>query len=202
MKKNYLYIKYEKEYLEICELVKSKPLANEDMYSIGLFLLALINRAMVTSKGIETLLRTENYESALPLLRVLMDCGLQIKAATMAENKREYYQSFGDIKAKKGKKPIGEGDIARSLDTDEWTTGAYQLYKFLCKYIHLSTHHAKLLWNADTGISIGKLNMKENKEIAAQIVLCYDDVSSVVLDILRYYIEDLWDQPPGTDVTI
>lgn len=189
--KKYLNIKYEKEYLEIAEQIKNRPVANIEMHTIGFFLLTVINRAMVTSMGIETLLRVENYECALPLLRVLMDCGIQIKTATMVDNKDEYYSSFGDAKTKRGKRPLGEGAVVKSLDEDKWATKAYDLYKFLCKFVHLSRYHAKLLLSSDLSrpVPVGRLALKEDKKFAAEIEQCYDEVSMLLIGIFEYYKE-------------
>lgn len=191
MKKEYLDIKHEKGYTNIAKQIVSKP-SSVDIEFIKYFLYAIINRAMVTSKGIETLLRVENYESALPLLRVLLDCGLQVKAVTMIDNREEYYKTLGNVKGKKGKGILGEGTVAKSLDKDEWTSGTYDLYDFLCKQIHFSPNHVGLLFNADMSISIGRLVIKENADYAAQIKQCYDDINQVVIDILEYFLRELW----------
>jgi hypothetical protein len=209
MKKKYLYIKYEKEYLEISKLIKSKPVGDEPIkknlkQSIGFFLLVVINTAMAISRGIETLFRVNNYESALPLLRVLLECGIRIKAIGMADNKIEYCHGFGDVAAKNGKKNLSENAIVESLDKDGWTTDAHTLYKFLCKSVHLSSFHAGLLIDYDGKISVGRLKLKEYKKFVPQIEQCYDNVSIVVIGTLRYYIENLWehesDQQVASDV--
>lgn len=192
-----LNVKFEEEYLKIAESVLSKSTKNiERDCIIRPFILALINRAMATSSAIETLINIENYESVLPLLRVLFDCGLQIKAATMADNKDEFYRTYGESKAKidTGKKPklIKEGEIAKSLDDDEWTSEAHNLYKFLCGYIHFSPRHYSLLSNDTSSLSIGKLILKDDQNSVAEIKQCYDNTSKVVTGIFRYYIDELW----------
>lgn len=192
-----LNVKFEEEYLEIAESVLSKSTKNiERDCIIRPFILALINRAMVTSSAIETLISCENYESVLPLLRILFDCGLQIKAATMTDNVDGFYRTYGKSKAKKGtgkiQKTISEGQVARSLDDDKWTSGAYNLYKFLCEYIHFSPRHYSLLSNDTSSLSIGKLILRDNQDSVTEIKQCYDDTSEVVTDIFRYYIDELW----------
>lgn len=192
-----LNIKFETEFLELAESVLNKtPKDAGKSYIIRPFLFALINRAMVTSNAIETLFNGENYESALPLLRVLFDCGLQIKAATMAENQEDFYATYGQSKAKrkKGKKwiMIKEGEIAQSLDDDDWTSEARNLYNVLCGYVHFSPSHYSLLSNDASSISIGKLILKDNQDSIAQIKQCYDDTSEVTIEIIRYYIDELW----------
>lgn len=189
-----LNIKFESEYLEIAESVLSKSAKNiERSTIIRPFLFALINRAMITSKAIETLINSENYESVFPLLRVLFDCGLQIKAATMADKKEEFYRTYGETKAKKGNHTIKEGTIAKSLDDDGWTSGALDLYKYLCGFIHFSSFHYSLLNNNASSLSIGKLILKDNQDSVTQIKQCYDDTSEVIIDIIRYFIDKLWD---------
>lgn len=192
-----LNIKFETEYIEIAESVMSKNVEDiENGYLIKPFLLALVNRAMVTSKAIETLINSENYESVLPLLRILFDCGLQIKAATMTVDKEEFYRTYGDSRAKekanKGTKTIKEGAIAKSLDDDQWTSEALSLYNFLCGYIHFSSRHYSLLVDGESSLSIGKLILKNNQDMVTQIKQCYDDTSKVVIEIIEYYIDELW----------
>lgn len=192
-----LNIKFEAEYIEIAESIMSKNVEDiENGYLIKPFLFALVNRAMVTSKAIETLFDNENYESVLPLLRVVFDCGLQIKAATMADNKEEFYRTYGEAKAQKIKGEhflrIKEGTIAESLDNDQWTSEALSLYKFLCGYVHFSSCHYSLLSNDTSTLSIGKLILRENQDSVAEIKQCYEDTSKVVISIIRYYMAELW----------
>jgi hypothetical protein len=192
-----LNIKFETEYLKLAESVLNKSTKDmERSCIIKPFLFALINRAMVTSNAIETLINSGNYESTLPLLRVLFDCGLQIKAATMADNKEEFYTTYGESKAKRkvGNKliRIKEGEIAKSLDDDKWTSEGFGLYKFLCGYIHFSSYHYSLLSNNTSSLSIGKLILKDDPDIVVQIKQCYNDVSEAFIEITRYYIDKLW----------
>lgn len=193
-----LNVKFETKYIELAESVLSKNAKDiERSYIIKPFLFALINRAMVTSNAIETLINSENYESVLPLLRVLFDCGLQLKASTMADNKEEFYRTYGEAKARRkiGKNlvMIKEGEIAKSLDDDEWTSESLSLYKFLCGYVHFSSCHYSFLSNNTSSLSIGKLTLRDDQDSVTQIRQCYDDTSEVLIGIIRYYIDELWD---------
>ena len=192
-----LNIQFETEFLELANSVLNKSTEDiERSYIIKPFLFALINRAMITCNAIETLITSGNYESTLPLLRILFDCGLQIKAATMTDDKESFYRTYGESKAIKnrGNKwiKIKEGEIAKSLDNDGWTCEALSLYKFLCGSVHFSSFHYSLVNNNASELAIGKLKLKDNQDSVAQIKQCYIDTSKVVIGIIRYYIDELW----------
>lgn len=195
----YLNIKYEKEYLEIAESIDSKAFDS----NIKVFLYAIINRSMVTCRGIETLIRVKNYESALPLLRVVMDCVLQVKAMTMAKMPIEYCKNYGTKKVRKegGKSYYTETEIADSLKKDRWVDNAKDLYKFLCAHVHLSSFHYGHIVNETLGMTIGDLKIKKDERYSKEIELCYDDLNNVLLDVLYYCINELLPSNPRYQCT-
>lgn len=161
-----------------------------------LFLFSIIQRAMLTSKGIETLIEDDNYEAAMPLMRVLFDCSLQIQAAKMAKNETSYYRSIlsgkeiRDIENKQGGY-LSERKIVSSFDNEKWIEGVSNLYDALNKHVHFSPTHLRQIVDNNKNISIGKRMVCNNPEHVENIIEHYNTITLFVIRMLDSSLDDL-----------
>lgn len=192
-----LGINNEEAYLQIAEEVLTLNLREEKELELNrFFLLAIIQRAMMTSRGIEILYQDDNYEAAIPLMRILLDCALHIKASKMADNEEKYYNSIlsgGQIRDNKdshGKK-LSEKNVAKSFDNENWVGGVYNVYDALNKHVHFSPTHIRQIVGKDKKISIGMRMISTEQEHVNNIKEYYNCITTVVIRMLEVSLDGL-----------
>lgn len=192
-----LGITCEEEYLKRALKLSNLVLPEKESCEMQrLFLFSIIQRVMLTSKGIETLIEDDNYEATMPLMRVLFDCSLQIQAAKMAKDETSYYKSIlsgkriRDIKNKQGGY-LSERKVASSFDNEKWIKGVSNLYDALNKHVHFSPTHLRQMVDDNKIISIGKRMVCNNSEHVENIKEHYNTITLIVIHMLDSSLDDL-----------
>ena len=185
----------QEHYIRIGTNLSNISLSKEYEYK-RLFLWALIQRAMMISKGIEVLFDDENFEAAIPLMRVLLDCSFQIQASKLAEDEIIYCKyilsgkQIRDNKDKQGKR-MSERKIAKSFEEEDWVQGIYNIYDALNKHVHFSYTHLRQIVNNDKSISLGKRMISQEPEHVENILEYYHTITTVVIYMLDSSLSDL-----------
>lgn len=185
----------QEHYIRIGTNLSNISLSKEYEYK-RLFLWALIQRAMMISKGIEVLFDDENFEAAIPLMRVLLDCSFQIQASKLAEDEIIYCKSIlsgkqiRDNKDKQGK-IMSERKIAKSFEEEDWVQGISNIYDALNKHVHFSYTHLRQIVNNDKSISLGKRMISQEPEHVENIIEYYHTITTVVIYMLDSSLSDL-----------
>lgn len=186
---------YRKFYEERARRLSNLAL-NQEYKIVGLFLFAVIQRAIATSGGIEVLIKDGNYESVIPLLRVLLDCPLLVRASTLAKSQPSFCKSIlggkrlNGLKDKNGE-TLSEGGTAKSFDDLGWVIGVHNLYKALNKHVHFSPSHLKLIIDEHQQIVMGERMIARNQEYVANILEYYRTTTTVLIHILDLSLDDL-----------
>ena len=186
---------YRKFYEERAKRLSSLSL-NQEYKIVGLFLFAVIQRAIATSGGIDVLIKDGNYESVMPLLRVLLDCSLLVRANTLVESQPSFCTSIlegkrlNKLKDKNGEN-LSEGGVAKSFDDLGWVIGVYNLYKALNMYVHFSPSHLKLIINEHKEIVLGERMIIRNQECVDNILDYYQATTSVLIHTLDLFLDNL-----------
>lgn len=185
----------QEHYIRIGTNLSNISLSKEYEYK-RLFLWALIQRAMMISRGIEVLFDDENFEAAIPLMRVLLDCSFQLQASKLAEDEVTYCKSIlsgkqiRDNKDKQGK-IMSERKIARSFEEEDWVQGIPNIYDALNKHVHFSYTHLHQIVNNDKSISLGKRMISQEPEHVENILEYYHTITTVVIYMLDSSLNDL-----------
>lgn len=185
----------QKHYIRIGTDLSNISLSKEYEYK-RLFLWALLQRAMMISRGIEVLFDDKNFEAAIPLMRILLDCSFQIQASKLAENEVAYCKSIlsgkqiRDNKDKQGK-IMSERRIAKSFEEEDWVQGISNIYDALNKHVHFSHTHLRQIVNNDKSISLGKRVIFQEPEHVKNILEYYHTITMVVIYMLDSSLNDL-----------
>lgn len=185
----------QEHYIRIGTNLSNISLSKEYEYK-RLFLWALIQRAMMISRGIEVLFDDENFEAAIPLMRVLLDCSFQLQASKLAEDEVTYCKSIlsgkqiRDNKDKQGK-IMSERKIAKSFEEEDWVQGIPNIYDALNKHVHFSYTHLHQIVNNDKSISLGKRMISQEPEHVENILEYYHTITTVVIYMLDSSLNDL-----------
>ncbi len=185
----------QEHYIRIGTNLSNISLSKEYEYK-RLFLWALIQRAMMISRGIEVLFDDENFEAAIPLMRVLLDCSFQLQASKLAEDEVTYCKSIlsgkqiRDNKDKQGK-IMSERKIAKSFEEEDWVQGIPNIYDALNKHVHFSYTHLHQIVNNDKSISLGKRMISQEPGHVENILEYYHTITTVVIYMLDSSLNDL-----------
>lgn len=115
-----------------------------NMYTIDLLSSAVNNRALQLTKGFITLIKEDNFISAIPLIRLQLDNALRFFATTLVSNYNEFFLHYldgkpiRDYKDAKGQK-LTDNYLAKTLDI--YFPGTLKLYNDTSGHIHLSDRH-------------------------------------------------------------
>ncbi|MBD8982825.1 MAG: hypothetical protein EGR83_12390 [Bacteroides cellulosilyticus] len=179
---------------------RAKRLSNITLTSeykiVGFFLFAIIQRAITTSGGIEILIKDGNYEATIPLLRVLLDCPLLVRASMLVTHQPSFCKSIlagkhlNDLKDKNGKN-LSDSGVVRSFDNLGWVIGVHDLYKVLNKHVHFSPAHLKLIFDEHKQIVLGERMIARNQEQIDSISEQYQAITKVLIHILDLSLDDL-----------
>jgi hypothetical protein len=117
---------------------------NRKLYALDLLANAVNNRAIQLMKGFVTLIKDDNFISAVPLIRLQLDNGMRFFATTLVSDYNDLFMHFLDGKPlKKFKDAKGKPltDIYLATKLNEYFPGTLELYKSSSGYIHLSERH-------------------------------------------------------------
>jgi len=115
------------------------------LYKMDLFASTVNNRAIALINGFVTLSESNNYISAVPLIRMQVDNALRFYAATLVADYNDFFDKYlsgmkiADIKDHRGKN-LTDNYLAKELE--KHFPGIYALYQNTSGYIHLSNEHA------------------------------------------------------------
>ena len=119
-----------------------------NMHTMDLYCNAVINRALALSKGFRTLADTNNYISAVPLIRIQIDNCLRFFASMIVADYNSFFMKYlegkhiRNLTDASGKK-MTDNYLAKKLDA-ELFPGIYNMYKNTSGYVHLSNEHSFL----------------------------------------------------------
>ena len=118
------------------------------LHTMDLYTSAVINRGIALIKGFTILAKSNNYISAVPLIRLQVDNCLRFYAATLVSDYNDFFSKYlsgehiGNLKDISGKK-MTDNYLAKKLDREIFS-GILNLYKNTSGYIHLSNEHSFL----------------------------------------------------------
>jgi len=127
---------------------------NQSKYVIDSFAYSVINRTIQLTQGYITLVNTNNYISAIPLIRLQLDNALRFFAIfeVIDANDFCFYFMGGkpiyQYKSHTGKN-LTDSYLAQKLDTI--SPGILRLYKEISDYVHLSSQHVHASKYVDEG---------------------------------------------------
>jgi hypothetical protein len=119
-----------------------------NMHTMDLFCNAVINRALALSKGFRTLAETNNYISAVPLIRIQIDNCLRFFASMIVADYNSFFMKYlegehiGNLTDASGER-MTDTYLAKKMNK-ELFPGIYNMYKNTSSYIHLSNEHSFL----------------------------------------------------------
>ena len=132
-----IHLKIAKEMLE----------ANQgNIFPLDLFALGIIKRSLLLVKGFCDLVRSNNFTSAAPLVRLHLDNLLQVYAAFIAENPHDFAveklkgKRINNLKDKSGKE-MKDSYLAEQLSKNKETSWVERVYREASKFIHFSDKH-------------------------------------------------------------
>lgn len=132
-----IYLKIAKEMLEADQ---------GNIFPLDLFALGVIKRSLLLVKGFCDLLRSNNFTSAAPLVRLHLDNLLQIYAAFIAKNPHDFAverlngKQTNKLKDKSGQK-MKDRYLVEQLSRNKETSWVKRVYKETSKFIHFSNKH-------------------------------------------------------------
>ncbi|HFG2066236.1 TPA: hypothetical protein ACGF3R_003427 [Vibrio cholerae] len=134
--------------------------SNGAMYKMDLFSSAVVNRSLELSKGFESMIKSELFLCAAPLLRLQLDNLLRYSALWLVENPDAVCldvlggKPIKKIKDKSGKKMTDAYLVSVLSKEIEWISSVYEK---TCGYVHFSeSHFHKTLLSAKDGkIEVG-----------------------------------------------
>ena len=105
---------------------------------------SVINRTIQLTQGYITLVNTNNYIAAIPLIRLQLDNTLRFFAIMQVNDPNDFFQYFMNgkpvyrYKSHTGDK-LTDSYLAKKLEAV--CPGVLRLYKDICDYVHLSKQH-------------------------------------------------------------
>ncbi len=117
-----------------------------NFFPLDLFVLGLIKRSILLTKGFCGLIRERNFSSAAPLVRLHLDNLLNMHAAFIVSDPHDFAikkmqgKQTNKIKDKNGVE-MTDGHLARSLSEQEESKWAFNVYKETSKFVHSSNKH-------------------------------------------------------------
>ena len=133
---------FEDEFIKSSERIMKA--GNSKLYALDFVALSINNRAISLIKAYLTLAKTDNYLTAVSLVRLQLDNALRFFASTLVENSNDFAEHFIDGKAIRDYKDINgqkltDNYLAKRLE--EYFTGVKEIYNKTCSYIHFSDRH-------------------------------------------------------------
>jgi len=172
---------------------------NQTSYIIDSFAYSVINRTIQLTQGYITLVNTNNYICAIPLIRLQLDNALRFFAIFQVTDANDFFFYFMDAKpifrykSHTGEK-LTDSYLAKKLDTI--SPGILRLYKEISDYIHLSSQHVHASKYFDDDGEVRLKVMDVNKGIdafslEAKINFAYNMLEAVKL---VFIVLDRWKQ--------
>ena len=175
------------------EIIKA---GNYSFHNFDLYILSIINRTISLNKAFILLIENENSLTAISIVRLQLDNALRLYASQIVENPEDFLTYFFEGN------PINEYKINKQNLTDSFLAkelnkknpGAFELYKYLCNYVHFSEKHFEATKtdsqneNALFRIVIGNsdvLNENEKKEFYERIT----SISNTIVKISREWLD-------------
>lgn len=184
---------YEKEYTDLAQRVDLQSNEMGILDDFHLFVLTVIHRTIQINKGFILLMMSKNLESAIPMLRILMDSLLAVRGCELSDNPllfcRELLKGkkLSGIKIKGKNMPLG--DFAESFDTTEDAPGMKELYDFLCSFIHISNNHTKAMITANGSFCIDESDLSKDPDLIKDVIENYNDLNAILLNELAVVLE-------------
>ncbi|MET3127408.1 hypothetical protein ABID42_002523 [Arcicella rosea] len=157
-------IALEKLFIKESEIFLNIGRENSHIYTMDIFICAIVNRAISLMNGFITLANNNNYISAVPLIRLQVDNCLRFYAATLVKDHDDFFLKYLDdthirnIKDFKGNK-MTDKYLVEKLNKEVFP-GIYNLYVNTSGYIHFSKEHSFLQT---------EINSTENRKILTKI---------------------------------
>ena len=142
------YDMLEKYFLKEAKLFLQMGGEKGRIYTMDLFISAIINRAISLIRGFKCLADQNNYISAVPLIRIQVDNCLRFYAATLVKNSDDFFIDYlkgthiRNMKDASGERMTDSYLVGR-LDK-ELFPGIHNLYVNTSGYVHLSNEHSFL----------------------------------------------------------
>lgn len=117
------------------------------LYTIDLYLSAIINRAISFIRGFKLLATENNYISSVPIIRMQIDNCLRLYAGSIVTNHSDFFSEYlkgthiRNLKDEAGNK-MTDNYLVTHLD--KLFPGIQNLYNNTSGYVHLSNEHAFL----------------------------------------------------------
>lgn len=172
---------------------------NQSPYVIDSFAFSVINRTIQLTQGYITLVGTNNYIAAIPLIRLQLDNALRFFAIFEVDNANNFFFYFMDdkpinnYKSHTGEK-LTDSYLAKKMDII--SPGVFRLYKEISDYIHLSKQHVHASKYFDDKGEVRLKVMDVNKGIdafslQAKMIFAYN-----MLEIVKlvFIVLDKWKQ--------
>lgn len=113
-------------------------------YSVDLLALSVANRSISILNAFETLVKENNWLSAVSLIRLQIDNALRFYASSLVANRDDFMLNFiskekiSNLKDRNGKN-LTDSYLVKTLN--KHIDGVQDLYDNACSYIHLSDRH-------------------------------------------------------------
>ncbi|MCF7836450.1 hypothetical protein K9N08_00775 [Candidatus Gracilibacteria bacterium] len=152
------------------------------MFPMDLFAMGIINRSLLLVTGFCTLIRSDNFLSAAPIIRLYLDTLLQFYACFIVEDphgfsmKKLEGKQTNTLKDKDGNK-MTDGHLASQISKEKEFEWVKNVYKETSKFIHFSDKH---IFSACTKIEGGgavefclseKMKVSDSAEREAVVVM-------------------------------
>ena len=175
------------------EIIKA---GNYSFHNFDLYVLSIINRTISLNKAFILLIENENSFTAISIVRLQLDNALRLYASQIVENPENFLKHFFEgnsiNKYKINKQNLSDNFLAKELNKK--VPGAFELYEYLCNFIHFSEKHIeatktdsideKALFRIVIGNS-DILNENEKKEFYERIT----SISNTIVKISREWLE-------------
>lgn len=115
------------------------------MFTIDLYVSAIVNRSISLMRGFLQLSKEDNYISAIPFIRLQLDNCLRFYASVLVSDQNDFFQRYlndeyiANIIDAKGKKM---SDTYLSKELDKIFPGVRVTYQNSSAYVHLSNRHS------------------------------------------------------------
>ena len=179
-----------KEFVDIAYKILTRR-ENNAFTDMDLYVISSIQRLIKLHEGFETLIEKQNYEAAIPLLRLMLDTCMRLIAVGLSSAPQEVINAFfsdkniSKIKSIEGK-PLSDGYLKDKLETIQ--PGVKAMYNELSSYIHLSGTHFTSLINKEKKLCIGGNNLFENKMLVTAIDLKHQEILQLANKLLVAYL--------------
>ncbi len=174
--------------LEIKEIYEIE----EGISIINHYIMSITNRAISLNRGFVTLAESNNYQTAISLMRLQLDNCLRLYAISLSNNAGEFYEKvlngehIRNLKDRDGNK-MTDNYLVSKIDTI--FPQFESLYKKLSGHVHFSSEHFSFNNKNENDtyfISVGNvenLNIAEKVDYAFNMFL----VSKALLSLITHY---------------